>query len=379
MKKLLLLFLLIGLLGCSSTNYVVFAVGEELEDVNNAYTVYTADGSYLFERSDIALFDNYVSKDFKMYEIVSLNNENKTAVARYVKTLNKPKVSVNPNPEPVGASTRKICLYLTHNDESFTPSDGYDSVYGAGGIHDVAKELKKSFQELGIDVVLDETLHIPHDTSAYNRSQKTAKNLLNNHNPDAIFDIHRDGVSRKYYATEVDGLERSKIRIVVGKANPNMDENLEFATYLLSVAEEQYPWLFSDIYYAKGHYNQGLYNKSLLFEMGTYLIEKELVLGSVRPLAEVVNTALFGTTVNEDSGEIVIGGTQTEATPTVNEHLNKLGVRNKKTAIIANVVVWLVAVLTAVVVVGLLLADKKYVKSAKSNNVSHKKLKTNKK
>ena len=176
MKKLLFILLLVGLLGINSNNYFVYAAGEELEDVNNAYTVYTTTGDYLFERSDIELFDNYVSKNFELYEIISLNKNDKTAVARFVKYVNKPKVSVNPNPEQVGATTRKICLYLTHNDESFTPSDGYDSVYGAGGIHDVARELKKSFQALGIDVVLDETLHIPHDTSSYSRSQKTAKN-----------------------------------------------------------------------------------------------------------------------------------------------------------------------------------------------------------
>ena len=33
--------------------------------------------------------------------------------------------------------------------------------------------------------------------------------------------------------------------------------------------------------YAKGHYNQELTSKGLLFEMGTYLAEKEIVLESV--------------------------------------------------------------------------------------------------
>ena len=160
------------------SSYSVFALQEELEDVNNAYVVYTTNGDYLFEKSDINLLDNYISKSFDMYEIVSINKTDKTAVAKFVKTLKKPKIVVNTNPEPIAATNRKICLYLTHNDESFVPSDGVDSVYGAGGIHDVAKELKKCFQELGIEVFLDETLHIPHDTSAYVRSQKTAKSLL---------------------------------------------------------------------------------------------------------------------------------------------------------------------------------------------------------
>ncbi len=373
MKKFLF-FCVLVLMVCLIPNSIglVHAEAEELEDVNNPFIVYTEQGQYLFERSDVQVLDNYISKDFKMYEIVSTNPQNHTAIAKFVRFLDKPNVSVNPNPNQISATDRTICLYLTHNDESFTPSDGYDSIYGAGGIHDVAKELKKSFQSLGINVVLDETLHIPHDTLAYSRSQVTAKSLLNSYSPDALFDIHRDGVSRKYYATEVDGEEYSKIRIVVGQANPNMDENLEFAMYLLSVAEEKYPWLFADIYYAKGHYNQGLYNKSLLFEMGTYLIEKELVLKSVEPLVDVINTALFNTTVNEESGEITIGGTETEATPTVNEHFNRLTEQSNSTAIILTIVVSVVGFITAVAIVILIVKDIKYNKQQKNGKNSKK-------
>lgn len=373
MKKFLF-FCVLVLMVCLIPNSIglVHAEAEELEDVNNPFIVYTEQGQYLFERSDVQVLDNYISKDFKMYEIVSINPQNHTAIAKFVRFLDKPNVSVNPNPNQISATDRTICLYLTHNDESFTPSDGYDSIYGAGGIHDVAKELKKSFQSLGINVVLDETLHIPHDTLAYSRSQVTAKSLLNSYSPDALFDIHRDGVSRKYYATEVDGEEYSKIRIVVGQANPNMDENLEFAMYLLSVAEEKYPWLFADIYYAKGHYNQGLYNKSLLFEMGTYLIEKELVLKSVEPLVDVINTALFNTTVNEESGEITIGGAETEATPTVNEHFNRLTEQSNSTAIILTIAVSAVGFITAVVIVVLIVKDIKYNKQQKNGKNSKK-------
>lgn len=370
MKKFLIVLMFLSLVFLTPNSLgAVVAEAEELEDVNNPYVVYTTEGEYLFEKSDVEVLDNYISKDFKMYEIIEVNPETHTATAKFVRVLKKPEVKIDPNPSPIAAGKRQICLYLTHNDESFTPSDGYDSIYGAGGIHDVAKALKKSFQELGIDVALDETLHIPHDTSAYSRSQTTAKNLIKTYSPDAIFDIHRDGVSRKYYATEVNGKERSKIRIVVGQANPNQDENLEFATYLMAVAEEKYPWLFADIYFAKGHYNQGLYNKLLLFEMGTYLIEKELVLESVEPLAEVINTALFNTTVDTNSGEITIGGTQTDVTPTVNEHLNNLENKNNTSAIVASVVVGVVGVATVGLIVGLIVKDKKYKKSTKSAKI----------
>lgn len=147
--------------------------------------------------------------------------------------------------------------------------------------------------------------------------------MLNENNLNALFDIHRDGIARSYYATTVNEQERSKIRIVVGKANSNMKANESFALYLSAVADELYPWLISDIYYATGHYNQNLFEKSLLFEMGTYLIEKELVLSSVEPLAHLINVTLFNTTVNQDNGDLEIGGNETSTTPLIDKVIGK--------------------------------------------------------
>ena len=136
--------------------------------------------------------------------------------------------------------------------------------------------------------------------SLISRSNSTAQKLLQN-NPDALFDIHRDGVSRSVYVKTVDGIERCKVRIVIGQKNPNMEANLQFALFLVSVAEEYCPWLFLDIYYAKGHYNQQLTSKGLLFEMGTYLAEKELAQETTSYLAQVVDKTLFSTIVEEDN------------------------------------------------------------------------------
>lgn len=359
MKKILIVFCgLILFVMAFSLNINLGAIHAFDGEANKPFIVYTTTGEYLFEKSDVSINDVYISKDFKMYEIKQIDFNEKKAYAEFKKQLKKPEVKLNPYPNNISATNKKISLYCTHNDESYTPSDGYDSVYGAGGIHDVARALQKSFLNLGIDATFNETLHIPHDYLAYSRSEPTAKKLLQE-NPDALFDIHRDGVSRSYYVTNYNGEERCQVRIVVGQANPNKDENLEFALNLVSVAEKMYPWLFVDIYYAKGHYNQALYNKMLLFEMGTYLAEKELVLKSVAPLANVINTALFNTTINSNTGEIVIGGNTSNQTPTINEHLNQVANTNK---FVLNVSIILTCVLVTVcavaVAVPLILEEK---------------------
>lgn len=314
---LLILTTVISAFGLTLNSYI--AVNAEDGQVGTNYVIFDQDYNYLFEKTYVNEGDVFIEPDFKKYEIIYVDHDNFTGIAKYIETVKMPKISISDTPAPIGEQDRAIGLYCTHNDESYLPSDGYYSIYGQGSVHEVANAIKTSFEAMGITGVLDETLHLPHDYYAYSRSNVTASNLLQDYDLDAIFDIHRDGASREYYATTVDGVERCRVRIVVGKANPNFEKNEEFALYLVAVANELYPWLISDIYYASGHYNQALSEKALLFEMGTHLIEKELVMQSVEPLTHTINVALYNTTIDPDSGELEIGGVSSDDTPTLNE------------------------------------------------------------
>lgn len=319
----------------------VFA-DDQLESITvETYKIYDSNHNYLFDREDPQVGDNYLSKDFKFYEIVYLDSVGKIGLAKFVRQVTPPKVNKSFVAKPVKAETRKIAMYMTHNDESYVLSDGVDSIYGNGGIKDVALEFKSQLEKRMINVYFDDTLHIPHDTSAYSRSSVTAKSLQNKYDPDAIFDIHRDGASRKFYVANVDGVERGRVRMVIGKANPNMSLNEEFATYLMAVGNEMYPWLFTDIYYASGHYNQALDSKAILFEMGSHLIEKELMLDSMNELAEVVTTALYQTTVNEESGDLTVNGIETDKNVVITEVLDK------KEAKKSNSFIWSIVIVSA--------------------------------
>lgn len=301
MKKLIIFYLLILLL-CPLFVPSFSNAYADLYEQDGVYYIYDNNGNQISHSSYVEVGDIIITNDFKQYEIYSIDKNKKVVYAKYTGSYIKPKVrekssnglNLAPN------ISKSVGLYLTHNDESYVPTDGVSSVYGEGGVHDVANALASSFNDLNYTVYLDETLHLPHDSGAYTRSGVTAQSLLNK-NVDALFDIHRDGVSRSVYVKTVDGVERCKIRIVVGQANPNKDVNLQFAMYLVTVAQEYCPWLFLDIYYAKGHYNQALTSKGLLFEMGTYLAEKELVLKSVPYLAEVVDKTLFKSVVTDDN------------------------------------------------------------------------------
>lgn len=325
-KKNILVYLILMLFFCVCFRPKASTLAYEV-DVSSSntevYSIYDENFNLLFQKDTVAVGDGYLAKDQKYYEVVYLDEELYRGIAKFVRYVKLPSVDVSFEPRTIKIEDRTICMYMSHNDESYLPSDGYDSIYGNGGVKDVALALKGELEKYLVDVYLDDTLHIPHDTQAYARSSKTAKSLLSTYKPDAIFDIHRDATSRKFYVANVNGKERGRIRMVIGKANPNMALNEEFALYLMSVANKLYPWLFTDIYYASGHYNQALDSKAILFEMGCHLIEKDLEIASMKELAEVITTAMYNTTVNSNTGDLTINGTETKEDIIVSEHMDK--------------------------------------------------------
>ena len=123
-------------------------------------------------------------------------------------------------------------------------------------------------------------------------------------NPDALLDIHRDAIPAEQYETEVDGEDVSMVRLFVGRSNPNGDENRAFAQEIKAVADEEYPGLVKDIYIGKGNYNQELYPRALLLEMGTHEIEKEKAMASTDYIADVISEVLYGESAKaEESAE----------------------------------------------------------------------------
>lgn len=346
-KRIFIILLLILIFNINSTiNYFVTAQEFEFTSEIDVYTIYDEDFKILFQKDIVSVGDSYMSKDYKYYEVVYIDSENKTGLAKFVRHVQKPNIDFSTTPTPIKIDNRVICMYMTHNDESYVPSDGVDSIYGNGGIKDVALAFKSELEKYLIDVYLDDTLHIPHDSYAYSRSNKTAKDLQDKYQPDALFDIHRDATRRSFYVTQVDGKERGRVRMVIGKANPNMALNEEFALYLMAVGNELYPWLFTDIFYASGHYNQALDSKAILFEMGSHLVEKELEIESMKELANVVTTALYKTTVNTNTGDLTVNGTETSQDIVVNEILEQK--EETKTEILALTVVIVIIATVAV-------------------------------
>lgn len=274
--------------------------------VNAGYvTVSDAEGNIILQTGlPVSKNDEYISEKNIHYIIISVDGskavarvkDNNTSykyrpVNRILNPIAENKTNAVPaqaNPEDV-----HVVIYHTHSDESYTPTSGTPSKPGDGDIYLVGSALKQSLSRAGISVSHSLNEHDPHDINAYHRSRRTTAQLLKEQ-PDAAFDIHRDSAPLNAYATSVNGLDSGRVMIVIGRSNPNMQTNLQYARSIKSKADELYPGLMRGIFMGKGDYNQDLYPTAILFEVGTETNSLPAARRAVRFLSDVLISVLTG-------------------------------------------------------------------------------------
>ncbi|MEL7565136.1 MAG: stage II sporulation protein P [Dehalobacterium sp.] len=218
--------------------------------------------------------DEFWAADNKHYRVTKVKNH--TAYCKYVETENIAWLDEwddIPAATDISVQTNKkannvIAVYHTHSDESYVPTDGRSSIRGRGGIFKVGDVFTEKMKSLGLDVYHDKTPHDPHDAGAYQRSRRTAVNLLKKQ-PAIAFDVHRDAVPAEVYESEVAGQNVTKIKMVVGRQNQNKQANLEFAKTMKAAMDKTHPGLFEGIFMARGNYNQDLGPRMMLIEVGS--------------------------------------------------------------------------------------------------------------
>lgn len=268
------------------------ALAQEGETV---YALVDGNGELLTHiAADVEAGDEYIDQGNRLFKVVFVDEASLTATVELAGE--EPMLSLTALEIGRTAQTKSVGIYVTHSDEAYEDGDGASSIdSGWTGIHDVAWTLGESLEEMGVEVLFDPSVHLPHDAGAYRRSRATAVELLKQ-GPSALIDVHRDGIpDASEYTTEVDGEEMTQVRLLVGRSNPNSATNREFAKKLKAAADSEYPGLIKDIFIGKGNYNQELMPQSILLEFGTHTSNKEEVLRSTELMADVLHTVLFGT------------------------------------------------------------------------------------
>jgi stage II sporulation protein P len=248
--------------------------------------------------------DIYITADNSRYRVVEIISPN-TARCVYqgkeiMPVISEQNASLLSNDIPVAAKKKPtIAVYHTHSDESYVPSDGKESINGNGGIYDVGQALVTELKKRGFKVQYNKNNHNPHDINAYNRSRKTAASLMKTA-PDVILDVHRDAVPASQYQAKVKGEEVTKVKLVVGRSNPNMKTNLEFAKKIKAVMDKRDPGLSNGIYIGKGDYNQDLSPRAMLIEVGAHTNTKKDAENGVQLFADIL-PAVLGVSSNTAS------------------------------------------------------------------------------
>ncbi len=189
-------------------------------------------------------------------------------------------------------STRPVAIYHTHSDESYLPSDGRESIPFRGGIFQVGDSYSSQLSRDGARVLHDKTPHDPHDDNAYYRSRRTAAQLLKK-NPIAIFDVHRDGIDDpEFYRRTISNQSVAQMRFVIGRENPRMSANLDFARRLMAYANKMHWPIAKEIFIGQGNYNQDLLPTAILIEAGTYTNRKDEAMRGIAQLADAVPAVL---------------------------------------------------------------------------------------
>ncbi len=262
-------------------------------------TVKDTEGNIIFQTGEpVHVEDEYINEKNQHYIVTKISGSEGVAE---IKTQLPPQdidnalntiSSINMYPNysiPVAAPLEDthVVIYHTHTDESYVPTSGQTSEPGNGDILDIGKVLQTALQKEGVRVTHSDNLHDPHDINAYIRSRRTAVQLIKKQ-PDAVFDLHRDSAPVQAYQTSINGVDSAKIMVVIGRSNPNMQTNLEYAKRIKAAADEVHPGLMRGIFIGKGDYNQDLYPTSILFECGTAKLSEDDAVIAVHSLTDAI-------------------------------------------------------------------------------------------
>ncbi len=202
----------------------------------------------------------------------------------------------------------QVLIMHTHTTESFS-----EKTYNKGApdrnldetknISAVGYAMKKKFEENGIGVVHDKTVHdYPSYNSAYQSAAATIqKNLNANKSIKVVLDVHRDGITREdgtkvKLVTDINGEKTAQIMLVVGTdtnlPHDKWQENFKFASKIQAKGVEMYPSLMRPIDLRKERFNEQLTTGSIIIEVGSNGNTMEEAIRGGERIAEIISAVL---------------------------------------------------------------------------------------
>jgi stage II sporulation protein P len=223
----------------------------------------------------------------------------------------------------------KVFIYHSHNRESWVPelegvkhpNEAYDEEIN---ITLLGKRLAKRLEEEGIGTKVSDkdypsAIRDFNYNHSYSYSLKTVQEAAITY-PELqyYFDIHRDSQKRGLTTATIGGVDYAQVYFIIGKQNPNWQQNEAFAQRIHDKLEELYPGLSRGILgknaqTGNGEYNQHISPNAILIEVGGPENTLEESYRTIDVLAEVLSE-LFWEAEKVDApvlpGEIVAAATR---------------------------------------------------------------------
>ncbi|HSW09592.1 MAG TPA: stage II sporulation protein P [Bacillota bacterium] len=214
-------------------------------------------------------------------------------------------------PPPARNETIRVAVYHTHATEAFLPTM-FASTAGRRpqeafsadpevGVLRVGEELVRVLRDVhGIGAVQDRTMYDQAGRlSSYERSAVGAARLLREHpGLELVLDVHRDEGRRSLTTIEVGGKPAARVLLVVGTdrrlPHPHWRKNYAVARRLAALMEETHPGLSRGVRVKDWRYNQHVFDRLLLVEIGAHENELEDALHTAYLLAAIVAGMLEG-------------------------------------------------------------------------------------
>ncbi|MDR7402931.1 MAG: stage II sporulation protein P [Armatimonadota bacterium] len=262
-------------------------------DDGGYYTIVDERGTVLDKTArHVYVGDEFIAEDNSQYRVTRVSGDRAEARRVGRAAMPAPAAGLSGDALPVQRGSNKVAIYHTHSAESYVPTDGTESIPARGGIFKVGQALATKLDRDGLRAIHDTTPHEPRDANAYKRSRRTALRLLQQ-GPAMLIDVHRDGVpDPNFYNDVVSGEPVTKIRLVVGRQNANMQANLDFAKLVKGEVDKKYPGLVRGIFLGRGNYNQDLSPRALLIEAGTHTNDRLRAQRGVSLFADAVPPTL---------------------------------------------------------------------------------------
>lgn len=211
--------------------------------------------------------------------------------------------------QPNAPQRKNFYIYHTHSWESYLPLLGLEgdpdvnkAVDSKTNITIVGEMLGKEMENLGLGVTVDKTNmgeELKKKGWKTPRSYKVSRTLVQtamSNNQDLLYfiDLHRDSLRKKNTTVEINNEQYAKVVFVVGKNNPNYQENLEIAKALHEILQDKYPHLSRGIIGKSGKgvdgvYNQDLSKRSVLVEIGGVDNNMDELHNTAKALANTIN------------------------------------------------------------------------------------------